>query len=258
MSPIRRFIFFPIKFEQRQPQALFSALFCLLMLTPLPAKAQHLSFLPWDEKIAERKLSLVAGKEESQLVDLHPLKRSPLIRLPKADAASNVPKLFIKVHDRQDAEGNELTLPLSLPANLGSRALVVIFPKNSSTSGLDLKIFDDSLRNFPWGTFKLLNGTSEELLLRCANQQKRLPPGLKPVAFRLPNNAAAGITIVRQKQPDRPLYTSVWRHEDDSRRLIIMLPSEDLRTGYLAFKAIPEFNLPLAEEGAPTTPDQSN
>jgi hypothetical protein len=84
--------------------------------------AAPIRFLPWDEKIAARKIAFQHGKEVDELMELHPDLRSA----PLGEARSEGPFQLVAL-DRKDSDGKPVTVEIKLPVGIQS-PLVLILP----------------------------------------------------------------------------------------------------------------------------------
>lgn len=221
--------------------------FLLLIATCLPAIGISLRVLPWDDQIAERKLSIAYGTKVIDVGHLHPAARSEPISIP-ADATG----LRLETNDRKDQEGNPLAIKLNLPSGTKS-PLLLILPDEKSETGLRCTIIEDDLSDFKWGTIRLINVTPKPLVFRWGKSAKAVPAGWKPVTV-APEGKSRNIETFLYLKDDlkNPLYTAVWAHRSDMRQLVFMVPSSDSALGPVEFKFVPETR--IEEEAAEPEP----
>lgn len=220
------------------PRLIVALLACLL---PTAARALEFRFLAWDEKVAARPLAVLGsgdeGKGETTIKDLHPLKRSPAV-----DAKLKEANLLLRVLDKKDAEGKPVDFSVQVAANL-TRPLVLLLPDAKAASGLRGFVLEDDVANFPWGSFRFLNGTGKDLGVALGSMSKPLAAGWIPLDF-LPGGdkpLPVEIAIKDKNLPaPKPAYSAVWKADPNVRRLVFLIPGTEPRLGPLAIKIIPE------------------
>lgn len=223
-----------------------SALFLALLALLSPLGAGPVKFLAWDDDVALRKIGFSDGKEVTELQELHPQKRSKSISWTAGDA---VPQLIAL--DRKTPEGKPVGVPIKLTAGMES-PLVLILPDKSHPSGLRSFVIEDSSTSFGWGTLRFLNATGKELLVREDKLIKALPANWKAVDIDPGGKARnLGIQMAAKSDLESVLYSAVWEHNPDVRKLIIVVPGTDARTGALDLKIIPEDRRTVSVPAAP-------
>lgn len=210
------------------------ALVVLLAAGP-PLGAVPLKFLAWDDSVAARKIGFKDGENVSELQNLHPHKRSKAVSWSNGEAAPTLVAL-----DRTSADGKPVTTPIKLASGMNA-PLVLILPDQSAPSGLRCHTIDDSPGSFRWGTLRFLNATGREILVRQDKVIKALPETWKPIDIR-PGGAKRNIGIQMASREDLSsvLYSSVWEHDPEVRKLIIVVPGTNASDGVLDLKIIPE------------------
>ncbi|MEP4076359.1 hypothetical protein [Haloferula sp.] len=218
-------------------------LFLLLLASSLPALGFSLRVLPWDEQVAERKLSIVHGSTVEDIGYLHPGARSKAIKIP-ADAVG----LRLDVNDRKGADGKPLPVKLRVPAGLKT-ALLLILPDEKSKAGVRGLIIEDDVSSFQWGTIRLINVTPKPVVFRWDKKAKTIAPGWKPVSIS-PGGKSRNLEVFLYLKDDlkKPLYSSIWEHRSNMRQLVFMVPSSNTALGPVEFKIVPELRI---EEEAP-------
>ena len=95
--------------------------------------------------------------------------------------------------------------------------------------------------SFGWGTFRFINATGKELLVRNDKVTKSLPETWKAVDLN-PGGAARnmGIQLAARDNLKAILYSAVWEYDPDVRKLIIIVPGTDAQSGVVNLKIIPE------------------
>ena len=204
----------------------------VLVLSPA-AGALEFRFLAWDEAVAERSVA-VLGEGETTVKDLHPLKRSPAVNAKLSEA-----NLQLRALDRKDAAGKPVDFSVKVSGNL-TRPLVLLLPDAKAASGLRGFVLEDDVANFPWGTFRLLNGTGKELAVALGSLRKLMPAGWIPLDLQPGGDKALPVEITTGAEPKTPVYSAIWKADPDVRRLVFVIPGTEPRLGPLAIKVIPE------------------
>ncbi|MFZ9935576.1 MAG: hypothetical protein ACO3JG_00800 [Luteolibacter sp.] len=222
---------------------------CLLLVTASAAVAIPIRFLPWDDQVASRKIGFSTGEEVVEIPDLHPHKRSKAFAW---EVGKTGPAIIDM--DRTNPGGEAASEPLKLPAGI-KEPLVLILPDNGRPSGLRCFVIEDAAGAFGWGNMRFLNVTGRELLVKLEKTVKSLPVVCKPVDF-VPGGGSRniGIQIAARDDLTAILYSSVWEHHPDVRKLVIVLPGADASTGALDVKVIPEDRRSAAPATASSSP----
>jgi hypothetical protein len=216
----------------------------LLAATPV-VQALEVRFLAWDESTATRQIAVAGGQGESAVKGLHPLQRTTAVAATLTEG-----NLALRALDRKDAAGK----PVDFTVRVGdamTQPLVLLLPDAKAASGLRGFAIEDNSTSFPWGTFRILNATGKPLEVVLGTIRKQLPPSWTPVDLRPGGDKALPVSLASMDAPRKPLYTSVWKPENDVRRLVFVVPGTDARLGPLALKVIPEDRQSLAATGAP-------
>lgn len=207
----------------------------VLLIPPTQAQERELRFLAWDEKVAARPIAVAAGEKRTKIQNLHPLQRSEPLRARPIEG-----KLGLVALDHTTPE--TATFSVAIPPQ-AVRLLILLLPDPKAPCGLRGLAFEDSTRSFPWGSFRLLNATDRPILMRLGGVIKALPTGFGPVDFDAPAAGNHPVLLAARENPERPVYSSVWAADPDSRRLVFIIPGTDARLGSIALKVIPEFRL---------------
>lgn len=223
---------------------LFAVLFSIYLPTGTGLAQGGLRFLAWDDEVADRELGLVMRSGLRQIEGLHPLQRSQPLPF-----RSDQTQIQVAIFDRADDEGEPLKLNVRLPVN-AKNPLVVLLPDENAPTGLRGHSFDEPVEAFPWGAFRIINLTGRDLVLASPGRAVELPAGWSPVEFVLSGGASQPVSFALAEEPDTPVYSSIWRREEDMRRLVILLPGHDIRLGALALKVVPEFRSQFMAESA--------
>lgn len=208
----------------------------LTLLTSLPLQALQLRVLAWDQKVAQRKLSIAFDNKSKAISGMHHFARSKPVTLP-----SSPENLRIKARDRQSKEGESLSLALKIPAGI-LNPLLLILPDENAPTGIKALVIEDSIKDFEWGTFRFINTTDEALVFQYEKESQVIPSDLKPVTV-APGGETRnmGVSIRLENKPKPPhLYSAIWKHRQDLRQLVIIVPSKDNAPGTAEFKFIVE------------------
>ncbi len=192
-------------------------------------------FLAWDDAVAARKIGFQNGKGISELQYLHPQKRTD----PMDGTAGEIPLQLVAL-DRTSPDGKPVTVEIKVASGIQS-PLVLILPDPKHPSGLRVFVIEDNSANFAWGTSRFINATGKELLVRQEKTVKPLPAAWTPVDIDPGGKARnTGVQLVARDDLKAILYSAVWEHDPNVRKLVFILPGTDVRTGTVEFKIIPE------------------
>ncbi|MEM1082816.1 MAG: hypothetical protein AAGI48_01740 [Verrucomicrobiota bacterium] len=212
-----------------------TATFLAFLVLSLSASAANLRIIPWDEEVAERKLSIAYGKKVEETGYLHPDARSQAIKIP-----AEAPNLRLETPDRLDDEGKPLAIKLNIPSGVRT-PLLLILPDKKAPTGLRTMIIEDDLSSFKWGTFRMFNVTKKPLVFRWDKKAKTIEPGWKSTSIEPGGNSRnMEIFLYLKGNLEKPFYTAVWEHRSDMRQLVFMVPSSNTALGPVEFKFIPE------------------
>ena len=209
--------------------------------------------LAWDEAVAARKLALVSGESSVEIAGMHPLKRTGALRV-KGDAP-----LAIRALDKPPGpEGKPIQRACLIPAGIGF-PLIILMPDEKDPTGVRPQCVDDDPNGFRWGSYRFINATSKELLIRMENKIVRVPQGWKHVDVDLGGeNRGIGAMVALAEATDKPIYSAVWEYNKDARTLCFLVPGADPRLSPVAFKAIPEDRLSVQLEEETERPASSD
>ena len=206
--------------------------------------AATIRFLPWDHTVAARKIAFQHGEEVENLT-LHPDQRSIPI---KSTAGEEIFQLVAL--DLTSPDGKPASLAVKIPAGIQA-PLVLILPDAKHPTGLRSFVIEDASANFAWGTMRFVNSTGKALLVRHDKTIKELPDTWTPVDIAPGGDARnAGVQVAARDDTKTILYSAVWRHDPNIRKLIFVVPGADVRTGVVAFKIVPEDRRVLAAPAA--------
>lgn len=210
-------------------------LLCVWMMFVNPALAVSLRVLAWDEGVAARKLALVAGTKVIAIENMHPLKRTPVIKL---NAENGI--VLRAVDAKPGVDGKLPEQPVAISATMKAPLLLVL-PDAAHATGLRLMVIEDDTAGFAWGTYRFINATPKELVVQMEKTAKRVPAGWTPVDVLLGGETrGVGARISLAEKVEEPLYSAVWEYSTESRTLCFIVPGTDARTSPVDFKAIPE------------------
>jgi len=208
-------------------------LFSLFLALPLEAVSMHV--LAWDQKIAGRDLAIAYGQKSEPILNMHHFARSSPIKIPAKSQ-----NLHVVVSDRVTDEGHPLTLTFEIPAGI-TRPLLMLLP-DKSPAGIKALVLDDSISNFRWGSLRFINVTREDLIFRHEKKNTLIPTGWKPTSVSPGGESRnMGVSLYMRKDLKLPpLYSSIWKHREDLRQLVFIVPSTDKERGHIDFKFIVE------------------
>ncbi|MFC5051412.1 hypothetical protein ACFPK9_12430 [Rubritalea spongiae] len=202
----------------------------------LPIQAVEMRVLAWDQNIAGRDLSIAYGSKAEQITGMHHFARSAPIKV-KADSES----LRLQVNDRLSEKGKPLAVPIALGSSI-KQPLLLLIPDKDDPSGIRTLVVEDNVEGFAWGSLRFINLTNEELVFRCDKKQKLIPAGWKPSSVQLGGAARnVGVALLLKKDlKGSKLYSAVWKHQMNERKLIFIIPSKDRSRGPVELKFIVE------------------
>lgn len=207
--------------------------------------ALPLRFLPWDDGIAARKVALGDVKGVNPVPTLHPYKRSE----PMDGTVGEAPLQLVAL-DRTSADGKPVAVDIKVAAGM-QNPLVLILPDPKHPSGLRTFVIEDNTANFNFGTMRFINATGKALLVRHEQAVKALSAAWAPVDIDPGGQVRnMGIQLAARDNLKQVLYSAVWEHNPEVRKLIFVLPGTDVRTGAVEFKVIAEDRRLLAAEAA--------
>ncbi len=220
--------------------------FVLVGLAQLAAMAEGalaVRVLAWDEQIAERKLSLLNGDALVAILNMHPQKRTDLIRL-KGEGG-----LIVRATDKGNGpDGKPLELRCTVAAEI-KRPLLLLLPDEKHPTGLRGIVIDDGTDGFGWGSYRFFNTTAKEMVVQFEQKAIRVPGGWKPVTFPLAGEPRGlGVRVALAETIEQPLYSAVWEFDPNVRTVVFMVPGSDPRLSPVAFKAIPEDKMAVAAD----------
>lgn len=219
----------------------------IALLTTLASSlltATDLRFLPWDHEVASQKVAVAFNDKVIPLEELtlHPSKRSLPVQIPKESESLRMISLTKKGED-----GTPLSAPLKISDSI-RQPLAVLVPDQKSPLGLRTLVIDDSFSDFNWGSIRVFNITKKELLFRWEKKGRVLKPGWSPTNIS-PGGQRRNMEVLlhTEESGKEPIYSSIWEHRNDMRKLIFVFPSTDRTRGPVDFKIVPERRLATPE-----------
>ncbi len=207
----------------------------MLQLAAMARGALAVRVLAWDQEIAARKLSMVNGEALVPILNMHPQKRTELLRL-KGEGG-----VIVRATDKGNGpDGKPIELRCVVAAEL-KRPLLLLLPDEKHPSGLRGMVIDDGTEGFGWGAYRFFNTTKKEMVVQFEQKAVRVPGGWKPVTIQLSGDTRGfGVRVALSETIEQPLYSAVWEYDPNVRTVVFMVPGSDPRLSPVAFKAIPE------------------
>jgi hypothetical protein len=198
-------------------------------------RAASVRFVPLNDEVAGLKIAVKDAKKATILKDLNPLKRSTAYPCTIGESSLQLVAL-----DRKAPDGKPESVGIALTPDIQS-PLVLILPDPQHPSGLRAIAIDDSTAAFSWGSIRFLNTTGNPLTIRFGTDLKPLPEGDKVVDIK-PDGPARriGVQVSLEGKPDEILYSAVWEHDPQVRKLIFVLSGTNPQTKAVELKVIPE------------------
>jgi hypothetical protein len=213
-----------------------TSLLCIAILCHCGiVRAASIRFVPLNEELAALKIAVKDAKKTTSLKDLNPLKRSTAYPFTIGETPLQLVAL-----DRKAPDGRPESVGIALSPDIKS-PLVLILPDPQHPSGLRAIAIDDSTATFPWGSIRFLNTTGNPLTIRFGADLKPLPEGDKLLDI-TPDGPARriGVQLFMEEKPDEILYSAVWEHDPQVRKLIFVVPGTNPQSKAVDLKVIPE------------------
>ncbi|MCB1130876.1 MAG: hypothetical protein KDN05_07075 [Verrucomicrobiae bacterium] len=197
--------------------------------------AAELRFLPVSQELAERKMALLDAKGTTELMDLSAVKRSKTYTVKEGETPLGLVAL-----DRERPGGKPSGVELTIPEGMES-PLVLVFPDADNAAGFRAVVVEDSVAGFPWGTLRFVNTTEKALTLRC-DKDSKLVPASHSVVDLAPGGEARniGVQLTPENGPEEVLYSAVWEHDPNLRKLVFILGDGNEATAELTLAIIPQ------------------
>lgn len=199
------------------------------------AQAASIRFLPMNEEVAGRKIGMRDGKRLTELKDLNPKKRSKVYSY----TAGKTPPTLVAL-DRERPNGNPASVEITVAADMKS-PLVLILADSGSPSGMRVIVIEDGEAGFPWGSLRFVNTADKPFMIRCEKDTKAIPESFA-IADIAPGGEARniGVQVFSEAEPDAILYSAVWEHDPNLRKLIFIVPAANPATKELTLEIIPQ------------------
>lgn len=197
--------------------------------------AAPVRFVPMTKEIAACKIIIKDSKGITTLKGLS-------LQTPSATYQLKAGKkpLVLTTPDLKDADGNPASLEIPLPAVLKS-AVILLLLDTKHSSGIRAVCLDDSTAGFAWGTLRFLNFTEAPLTLRFGEDRKPIPEDQSPLDFPAPAEAHnVGVQLYKETTPTKILYSAVWEHDPNFRKLVVITPSADPTFRAVDVQILPE------------------
>ncbi|MEX1115354.1 MAG: hypothetical protein WEB53_08890 [Akkermansiaceae bacterium] len=225
----------PCSLPSRIPPFFSAAMVLALVGFGNVAEAVSIRFLPINGEVSARKFGLQDGKGLTELNDLNPKKRSKAYTCSPGD----VPATLVAL-DRERPGGNPLSVEIVLPAGMES-PLVLIFADTEHRSGVRVLVLEDASTRFPWGSLRFVNAAQKPLMIRCDKDTVAIAES--PASIDLQPGGEArniGVQLFSEQEPDAILYSAVWEHDPNLRKLIFILSAGDPASKELNLEIIPQ------------------
>jgi hypothetical protein len=197
--------------------------------------AASIRFLPVNMQLAERKIGLQDSKGITELKELNPKKRSQAYAFTAGETPPSVVAL-----DRQRPMGKPSGVEIILSAEMKS-PLVLILEDADHASGLRIIVMEDGEQGFPWGSLRFVNTADKPLMIRCGAETTAIPESLGILDIKPGGEARnIGVQLFSEKEPDAVLYSAVWEHDPNLRKLIFIMAAEDPASKDLSLEIIPQ------------------
>jgi hypothetical protein len=217
------------------PTALFIGTVLSILCISGNLFAATIRFIPLNDEIAACKLAVKDSKGLTNLKPLSAQKRSAPYNFKTGEKP-----LQLVVPDRKDPEGKSAAIEISLPADVKSPLILILLDPQHAT-GLRLITIEDSAKEFSWGCLRFYNLTEEPLMLRFGAEQKLLPAGNTPLDVLPEGNAHnVGVQLFKEAAPTEILYSAVWEHDPNFRKLIALTNGTDQEADTLDVQILSE------------------
>lgn len=209
---------------------------CLTTLLSLGSlTAQTIRFIPLNDEVAATKIGVQDAKGITNLKDLNSQKRSIAYKCKPGKTP-----LKLVAMDRPDAAGKPTTVEILVPKSI-KVPLVLILTDPDHASGLRTITLEDSSAGFTWGCLRFINVTPGALMVRCGAELIPLPEGNTPTDI-LPGGDARniGVQLFKEDAQDKILFSGVWEHAPNNRKLVVVTQGADPTVGELTLLIVPE------------------
>lgn len=198
-----------------------------------PLFAIPIRILAWDPDIASRPLAISDTKGNTKIDAMHPTQRTGVYQI----TGGEVPPAIVAL-DKKSPEGKLFSTPIKIPEGIKS-PLVIILPDTKAPSGVRLFVLEDDTSGFSWGSTRIINAMSKELVYVCEKKVAALPPGWNPVQIEQGGETRnIQVRLFPRDQPTNAVYSAIWEYSTDTRKLVFLLPGEV--EGSISIKVVPE------------------
>lgn len=199
------------------------------------AQAATIRFLAMNEEVAGRKFGIQDSKNLTELKDLTLKKRSKAY---SCNTAGKPPMLVAL--DRERPNGKPAGVEITLAPDMKS-PLVLILAEPDSPAGMRVIVIEDGEAGFPWGSLRFVNTADKPLMIRCEKETKAVAASFATVDI-APGGEARniGVQVFSETAPDTVLYSAVWEHDPNLRKLIFIVPAADHASKELTLEIIPQ------------------
>ena len=199
------------------------------------AWAGAVRFLPLGEEVVDRKIGLQEGGKLTTLEDLNTRKRSKSYSCTFGDTP-----LSLLALDRERPNGKAMGVEILLPKTMKS-PLVLILADPDEPSGMRAIVVEDDEKAFPWGSLRFVNTTGKAYMLRYEKETTPVTEELTPVDISVTGEARnMGVQLYAEDEPQAILYSAVWEHDPNLRKLVIIMPGADPTQKRLKLEIIPQ------------------
>jgi hypothetical protein len=199
------------------------------------AAAGSIRFLPMNVELAERKIGLQDRKGITELKELNPKKRSQVYSFAEGETPPSLVAL-----DRQRPMGKPSGVEIILTQGLKS-PLVLILADPDHPSGLRVIVMEDAEEGFAWGSLRFVNTADKPFMIRCDSDTIAIPESFGTSDIKPGGEARnIGVQLFSDKEPDAVLYSSVWEHDPNLRKLIFIMASGEPGSKDLSLEIIPQ------------------
>lgn len=197
--------------------------------------AANIRFLPLNEDVAGRKIGLQDSKHLTELKDLNLKKRSEAY----ACDINGKPPILLAL-DRERPNGNPAGVEIPLAADMKA-PLVLILAEPDSPAGMRVIVIDDGETGFPWGCLRFVNTSDKPLMIRFDNNTMAIPESFAMINVEPGGEARnIGVQVFSKETPDTVLYSAVWEHDPNLRKLVFIVPAADPTSKELTLDTIPQ------------------
>jgi hypothetical protein len=199
------------------------------------AQAASIRFLPMNEEVAGRKIGIQDGKRLTELKDLNPKKRSKAYSC----ATGKTPPILVAL-DRERPNGKPAGVEITIAADMKS-PLVLILAEPDSPAGMRVIVIEDGEVGFPWGSLRFVNTADKPFMIRCEKETKAVPESFGSIDI-APGGEARniGVQLFSEAAPEVILYSAVWEHDPNLRKLIFIVPAANPAAKELTLEIIPQ------------------